>query len=172
MLFRHKFSLWRMEILSLILCLFHFQQPSEGQSSQPTGPSRVAAVGPYIQTTPAPPVLPRQDILVKPAYPDGTATLPKPLPKPTTGTCICVQYLPQFAPVNPDSSSPNSVSMWQVLVSWQIRSPRCQICFPTQKLTATPMATPPPFPAWPATDPRRKVRLSPTFKEPHSDSCS
>uniref|UniRef100_A0A8C1F7Z1 Tumor protein p53 binding protein, 2b n=3 Tax=Cyprinidae TaxID=7953 RepID=A0A8C1F7Z1_CYPCA len=60
-------------------------QPSEGQSSQPTGPSRVAAVGPYIQTTPAPPVLPRQDILVKPAYPDGTATLPKPLPKPTTG---------------------------------------------------------------------------------------
>uniref|UniRef100_A0A8C1I0W5 Tumor protein p53 binding protein, 2b n=2 Tax=Cyprinus carpio TaxID=7962 RepID=A0A8C1I0W5_CYPCA len=82
--------------------------PSEGQSSQPTGPSRVAAVGPYIQTTPAPPVLPRQDILVKPAYPDGTATLPKPLPKPTTGTCICVQYLPQFAPVNPDSSSPNS----------------------------------------------------------------
>uniref|UniRef100_A0A673GII8 Tumor protein p53 binding protein, 2b n=1 Tax=Sinocyclocheilus rhinocerous TaxID=307959 RepID=A0A673GII8_9TELE len=60
-------------------------QPSEGQSSQPTGPSRVAAVGPYIQTTLAPPVPPRQEILVKPAYPDGTATLPKPLPKPTTG---------------------------------------------------------------------------------------
>ncbi|RXN06438.1 apoptosis-stimulating of p53 2-like isoform X1 [Labeo rohita] len=60
-------------------------QPTEGQSSQPTGPSRVAAVGPYIQTTPAPPVPPRQEILVKPAYPDGTATLPKPLPKPTTG---------------------------------------------------------------------------------------
>ncbi|XP_043079012.1 apoptosis-stimulating of p53 protein 2b isoform X1 [Puntigrus tetrazona] len=60
-------------------------QPSEGQSSQPMGPSRVAAVGPYIQTTPAPPVPPRQEILVKPAYPDGTATLPKPLPKPTTG---------------------------------------------------------------------------------------
>uniref|UniRef100_A0A672Q0P4 Apoptosis-stimulating of p53 protein 2-like n=1 Tax=Sinocyclocheilus grahami TaxID=75366 RepID=A0A672Q0P4_SINGR len=60
-------------------------QPSEGQSSQPTGPSRVAAVGPYIQTTAAPPVPPRQEILMKPAYPDGTATLPKPLPKPTTG---------------------------------------------------------------------------------------
>ncbi|XP_051979476.1 apoptosis-stimulating of p53 protein 2b isoform X1 [Xyrauchen texanus] len=57
----------------------------EGQSSQSTGPPRVAAVGPYIQTTPAPPVPPRQEILVKPAYPDGTATLPKPLTKPTIG---------------------------------------------------------------------------------------
>ncbi|XP_051550806.1 apoptosis-stimulating of p53 protein 2-like [Myxocyprinus asiaticus] len=56
----------------------------EGQSSQPTSMPRVAAVGPYIQTTPAPQVPPRQEILVKPAYPDGTATLPKPLPKPTT----------------------------------------------------------------------------------------
>uniref|UniRef100_A0A671TD14 Apoptosis-stimulating of p53 protein 2-like n=1 Tax=Sinocyclocheilus anshuiensis TaxID=1608454 RepID=A0A671TD14_9TELE len=62
--------------------------PSEGKSSQPTVPSRVAAVGPYIQTTPAPPVPPRQEILVKLAYPNGSATLPKPLPKPTTGTCF------------------------------------------------------------------------------------
>lgn len=62
--------------------------PTEGQISQPTGPSRVAAVGPYIQTTPAPPVPPRQEILVKPAYPDVTATLPKTLPKPTTGAGI------------------------------------------------------------------------------------
>ncbi|TRY96987.1 hypothetical protein DNTS_001427 [Danionella cerebrum] len=60
-------------------------QPPEGQSSQPIGPSRVAAVGPYIQSTPGPPLPPRQEILVKPAYPDGTATLPKPLPKQTTG---------------------------------------------------------------------------------------
>ncbi|XP_056303671.1 apoptosis-stimulating of p53 protein 2b isoform X1 [Danio aesculapii] len=60
-------------------------QPSEGQNPQSVGPSRVAAVGPYIQTTPAPPLPPKQEILVKPAYPDGTATLPKPLPKPTTG---------------------------------------------------------------------------------------
>uniref|UniRef100_A0A673GIG8 Tumor protein p53 binding protein, 2b n=1 Tax=Sinocyclocheilus rhinocerous TaxID=307959 RepID=A0A673GIG8_9TELE len=89
-------------------------QPSEGQSSQPTGPSRVAAVGPYIQTTLAPPVPPRQEILVKPAYPDGTATLPKPLPKPTTGMCIYLQYLPPIAPITPDSSFPNSISMCQV----------------------------------------------------------
>uniref|UniRef100_A0A8C1W105 Tumor protein p53 binding protein, 2b n=1 Tax=Cyprinus carpio TaxID=7962 RepID=A0A8C1W105_CYPCA len=86
--------------------------PSEGQSSQPTVPSRVAAVGPYIQTTPAPPVPPRQEILVKPAYPDGTATLPKPLPKPTTGMCIYLQYLQPTAPITPDSSFPNSISMY------------------------------------------------------------
>uniref|UniRef100_A0A9J8AZP6 Tumor protein p53 binding protein, 2b n=1 Tax=Cyprinus carpio carpio TaxID=630221 RepID=A0A9J8AZP6_CYPCA len=87
-------------------------QPSEGQSSQPTVPSRVAAVGPYIQTTPAPPVPPRQEILVKPAYPDGTATLPKPLPKPTTGMCIYLQYLQPTAPITPVSSFPNSISMY------------------------------------------------------------
>uniref|UniRef100_A0A8C1F8K0 Tumor protein p53 binding protein, 2b n=1 Tax=Cyprinus carpio carpio TaxID=630221 RepID=A0A8C1F8K0_CYPCA len=86
--------------------------PSEGQSSQPTVPSRVAAVGPYIQTTPAPPVPPRQEILVKPAYPDGTATLPKPLPKPTTGMCIYLQYLQPTAPITPVSSFPNSISMY------------------------------------------------------------
>ncbi|XP_053193578.1 apoptosis-stimulating of p53 protein 2b [Scomber japonicus] len=45
--------------------------------------SRVAAVGPYMQssstTSPqGPPVPARQEALVKPAYPDGTATLPMP----------------------------------------------------------------------------------------------
>ncbi|XP_034721398.1 apoptosis-stimulating of p53 protein 2-like, partial [Etheostoma cragini] len=46
--------------------------------------SRVAAVGPYIQssppTPPGPPVPARQDVLVKPAYPDGTATATLPVP--------------------------------------------------------------------------------------------
>uniref|UniRef100_A0A3P9CDA8 Apoptosis-stimulating of p53 protein 2 n=1 Tax=Maylandia zebra TaxID=106582 RepID=A0A3P9CDA8_9CICH len=64
--------------------------------------SRVAAVGPYIQSSSTsssqgPPVPVRQEILVKPAYPDGTATLPmadsslKPPPrpvKPASGTCF------------------------------------------------------------------------------------
>uniref|UniRef100_A0A671VG25 Tumor protein p53 binding protein, 2b n=1 Tax=Sparus aurata TaxID=8175 RepID=A0A671VG25_SPAAU len=45
--------------------------------------SRVAAVGPYIQSSSTtssqgPPVPARQEVLVKPAYPDGTATLPMP----------------------------------------------------------------------------------------------
>ncbi|XP_026883500.2 apoptosis-stimulating of p53 protein 2b isoform X2 [Electrophorus electricus] len=57
-------------------------QPAEGQGSHPPIiPARVAAVGPYIQT--APPLPPRQEVVVKPAYPDGTATLPKPLAKPS-----------------------------------------------------------------------------------------
>lgn len=64
--------------------------------------SRVAAVGPYIQSSSTsssqgPPVPVRQEILVKPAYPDGTVTLPmadsslKPPPrpvKPASGTCF------------------------------------------------------------------------------------
>uniref|UniRef100_W5KAX1 Tumor protein p53 binding protein, 2b n=1 Tax=Astyanax mexicanus TaxID=7994 RepID=W5KAX1_ASTMX len=56
-------------------------QPTEGHTSQPLlSQSRVAAVGPYIQSPP-PPLPPRQEVLIKPAYPDGTATLPKPLAK-------------------------------------------------------------------------------------------
>ncbi|XP_037390576.1 apoptosis-stimulating of p53 protein 2b isoform X1 [Pygocentrus nattereri] len=61
----------------------NFPQPADGHSSQPpVGQSRVAAVGPYIQCPP-PPLPPRQEVVIKPAYPDGTATLPKPLAKPT-----------------------------------------------------------------------------------------
>uniref|UniRef100_A0AAX7UT60 SH3 domain-containing protein n=1 Tax=Astatotilapia calliptera TaxID=8154 RepID=A0AAX7UT60_ASTCA len=84
-------------------------QQSENQpvASDCTAPqysmgSRVAAVGPYIQSSSTsssqgPPVPVRQEILVKPAYPDGTATLPmadsslKPPPrpvKPASGTCF------------------------------------------------------------------------------------
>ncbi|XP_024858081.1 apoptosis-stimulating of p53 protein 2 isoform X3 [Kryptolebias marmoratus] len=45
--------------------------------------SRVAAVGPYIQSSSTsgsqgPPAQDRQEMMVKPAYPDGTATLPMP----------------------------------------------------------------------------------------------
>ncbi|XP_054654129.1 apoptosis-stimulating of p53 protein 2-like isoform X2 [Dunckerocampus dactyliophorus] len=52
--------------------------PSDGPAGQQqSGPSRVAAVGPYIQSS----TIPRggsgrHELLVKPAYPDGTATLP------------------------------------------------------------------------------------------------
>uniref|UniRef100_A0A8C6UZJ0 Tumor protein p53 binding protein, 2a n=1 Tax=Neogobius melanostomus TaxID=47308 RepID=A0A8C6UZJ0_9GOBI len=41
-----------------------------------SGPSRVAAVGPYIQSSTMPRGPVRNELLVKPAYPDGTATLP------------------------------------------------------------------------------------------------
>lgn len=56
---------------------------SDGVAPQHCGGSRVAAVGPYIQSSSTtssqgPPVPARQEALVKPAYPDGTATLPMP----------------------------------------------------------------------------------------------
>ncbi|XP_031157003.2 apoptosis-stimulating of p53 protein 2-like isoform X2 [Sander lucioperca] len=55
---------------------------SDGAAPQHGVGSRVAAVGPYIQSSSTgsqgPPVPARQDLLVKPAYPDGTATLPMP----------------------------------------------------------------------------------------------
>uniref|UniRef100_A0A3Q2R2K7 Tumor protein p53 binding protein, 2a n=1 Tax=Fundulus heteroclitus TaxID=8078 RepID=A0A3Q2R2K7_FUNHE len=50
--------------------------PSDGQAGPQSGPSRVAAVGPYIQSSTMPRGQARHDLLVKPAYPDGTATLP------------------------------------------------------------------------------------------------
>lgn len=62
--------------LFLLLSLCTIQLPSDGQAGQHTGPSRVAAVGPYIQSSTMPRGPVRQDPLVKPAYPDGTATLP------------------------------------------------------------------------------------------------
>ncbi|XP_068597720.1 apoptosis-stimulating of p53 protein 2-like [Brachionichthys hirsutus] len=52
--------------------------PSESQAGQQSGPSRVAAVGPYIQSSTMPRGPARHDPLVKPAYPDGTTTLPTP----------------------------------------------------------------------------------------------
>uniref|UniRef100_A0A8C7SMT7 Ras-associating domain-containing protein n=1 Tax=Oncorhynchus mykiss TaxID=8022 RepID=A0A8C7SMT7_ONCMY len=55
--------------------------PTKSQALQPCGPSRVAAVGPYILSStaaPGSPVPSRQELLIKPAYPDGTTTLPMP----------------------------------------------------------------------------------------------
>ncbi|XP_029305694.1 apoptosis-stimulating of p53 protein 2 isoform X2 [Cottoperca gobio] len=64
----------------------HLQVPSDGQAGQQSGPSRVAAVGPYIQSSTMPRGPVRHDLLVKPAYPDGTATLPAQDPQSKTGT--------------------------------------------------------------------------------------
>ncbi|XP_032396422.1 apoptosis-stimulating of p53 protein 2a isoform X3 [Etheostoma spectabile] len=64
----------------------HLQVPSDGQAGQQSGPSRVAAVGPYIQSSTMPRGPVRHDLLVKPAYPDGTATLPTHDPQSKAGT--------------------------------------------------------------------------------------
>lgn len=68
--------------LSLSLSLSFFpvcgvlQVPSDGQAGQQSGPSRVAAVGPYIPSSTMPRGPVKHELLVKPAYPDGTSTLP------------------------------------------------------------------------------------------------
>ncbi|XP_044288567.1 apoptosis-stimulating of p53 protein 2 isoform X1 [Varanus komodoensis] len=51
--------------------------PSDGNQPQPvvSTPSRVAAVGPYIQSSTMPRIASRNEPLVKPAFPDGTLTL-------------------------------------------------------------------------------------------------
>uniref|UniRef100_A0A8D0GS54 Tumor protein p53 binding protein 2 n=1 Tax=Sphenodon punctatus TaxID=8508 RepID=A0A8D0GS54_SPHPU len=50
---------------------------SDGNLPQPvvSAPSRVAAVGPYIQSSTMPRIASRPELLVKPAFPDGTPTL-------------------------------------------------------------------------------------------------
>ncbi|KAH0622669.1 hypothetical protein JD844_025171 [Phrynosoma platyrhinos] len=53
---------------------------SDGNQPQPvvSTPSRVAAVGPYIQSSTMPRIASRNELLVKPAFPDGTTTLQVP----------------------------------------------------------------------------------------------
>uniref|UniRef100_A0A4W5JLT5 Tumor protein p53 binding protein, 2a n=1 Tax=Hucho hucho TaxID=62062 RepID=A0A4W5JLT5_9TELE len=79
--------------------------PSDGPvGQQQQGPSRVAAVGPYIQSSTMPRGPVRHELLVKPAaYPDGTATLPahpEPQDKANTGETV----IPTF-PISPLPSS-------------------------------------------------------------------
>lgn len=69
-----------------LLYSFTVQVPTDGQAGQQSGPSRVAAVGPYIQSSTMPRGPVRHDMLVKPAYPDGTATLPSNNPQSKAGT--------------------------------------------------------------------------------------
>lgn len=64
----------------MVCYLAVLQVTSDGGSSQHGGISRVAAVGPYIQSSQVPPFPAHQEVLVKPAYPDGTSTLPAPEP--------------------------------------------------------------------------------------------
>uniref|UniRef100_A0A3B3D256 Tumor protein p53 binding protein, 2a n=1 Tax=Oryzias melastigma TaxID=30732 RepID=A0A3B3D256_ORYME len=59
--------------------------PSESQAGQQPGASRVAAVGPYIQSSTMPRGPARHDQPIKPAYPDGTSTLPTQDPQSKAG---------------------------------------------------------------------------------------
>uniref|UniRef100_A0A3P8V205 Tumor protein p53 binding protein, 2a n=1 Tax=Cynoglossus semilaevis TaxID=244447 RepID=A0A3P8V205_CYNSE len=78
-------------------------QPSDGQAGQQTGPSRVAAVGPYIQSSTMPRGPMRHELLVKPAYPDGTATLPS--HDPQSKASIHPSRLPDWGSSGMDSNT-------------------------------------------------------------------
>ncbi|XP_035519165.1 apoptosis-stimulating of p53 protein 2a isoform X10 [Morone saxatilis] len=80
----------------------HLQLPSDGQAGQQSGPSRVAAVGPYIQSSTMPRGPVRHDLLVKPAYPDGTATLPVHDPQSKAGTGLQPSKLADWGSSTPE----------------------------------------------------------------------
>ncbi|XP_070696533.1 apoptosis-stimulating of p53 protein 2a isoform X2 [Pempheris klunzingeri] len=82
----------------------HLQVPSDGQAGQQSGPSRVAAVGPYIQSSTMPRGPVRHDLLVKPAYPDGTATLPTHDPQSKAGTGLQPSKLADWGSSGPESN--------------------------------------------------------------------
>ncbi|XP_068424073.1 apoptosis-stimulating of p53 protein 2a isoform X4 [Clinocottus analis] len=79
--------------------------PSDGQAGQQLGPSRVAAVGPYIQSSTMPRGPVRHDLLVKPAYPDGTATLPAHEPQGKAGTGLQPSKLADWSSSGPESNT-------------------------------------------------------------------
>uniref|UniRef100_G3NZ77 Tumor protein p53 binding protein, 2a n=1 Tax=Gasterosteus aculeatus aculeatus TaxID=481459 RepID=G3NZ77_GASAC len=78
--------------------------PSDGQAGPQSGPSRVAAVGPYIQSSTMPRGPVRHDLLVKPAHPDGTATLPATEPQSKAGTGLQPSKLADWASPGPESN--------------------------------------------------------------------
>ncbi|XP_041866913.1 apoptosis-stimulating of p53 protein 2-like isoform X3 [Melanotaenia boesemani] len=79
--------------------------PSDGQAGQHSGPSRVAAVGPYIQSSTMPRGSARHDLLVKPAYPDSTATLPSHDPQNKARTGLQPGKLADWSSSGPESNS-------------------------------------------------------------------
>ncbi|XP_040905374.1 apoptosis-stimulating of p53 protein 2-like isoform X3 [Toxotes jaculatrix] len=83
----------------------HLQQPSDGQAGQQSGPSRVAAVGPYIQSSTMPRGPARHDLLVKPAYPDGTATLPAHDPQSKAGSGLQPSKQADWSSSGPESNT-------------------------------------------------------------------
>ncbi|XP_058240313.1 apoptosis-stimulating of p53 protein 2a isoform X2 [Hemibagrus wyckioides] len=78
---------------------------SDGQPPQSVGQSRVAAVGPYIQSSTVPRGPARHELL-KPTYPDGTATLP---PQDKSTGMVSAPTKPG---TGPQSSKALNVSDW------------------------------------------------------------
>uniref|UniRef100_A0A8C8GHM8 Tumor protein p53 binding protein, 2a n=1 Tax=Oncorhynchus tshawytscha TaxID=74940 RepID=A0A8C8GHM8_ONCTS len=76
-----------------------------GSQQQHQGPSRVAAVGPYIQSSTMPRGPVRHELLVKPAvYPDGTANMPaQPDPQGKANTGVTTEEMKKDRRVRPFS---------------------------------------------------------------------
>lgn len=77
------FKLCEWILQNKIIYIFFFFSPkvsSDGNLPQPvaSAPSRVAAVGPYIQSSTMPRIASRPELLVKPAFSDGTQALQVP----------------------------------------------------------------------------------------------
>ncbi|XP_010766813.1 apoptosis-stimulating of p53 protein 2-like [Notothenia coriiceps] len=83
----------------------HLQVPTDGPAGQQSGPSRVAAVGPYIQSSTMPRGPVRHELLVKPAYPDGTATLPAHDPQSKAGPGLQPSKLADWGSSGPESNT-------------------------------------------------------------------
>ncbi|XP_037535328.1 apoptosis-stimulating of p53 protein 2a isoform X2 [Nematolebias whitei] len=79
--------------------------PSDGQTGQQSGPSRVAAVGPYIQSSTMPRGQVRHDLLVKPVYSDSTSPLAGNEPQSKAGTGSQSGKLADWSASNQDSNT-------------------------------------------------------------------
>ncbi|XP_048124976.1 apoptosis-stimulating of p53 protein 2a isoform X2 [Alosa alosa] len=91
----------------------HPKVSSDIHIQQQTGGSRVAAVGPYIQSSTMPRGQLRHEQLVKPPFPDGTSTLPAqerttPELKSSTGSMFTGVHSPKVAGLSDQSISTTS----------------------------------------------------------------
>uniref|UniRef100_A0A8C8A2G0 Tumor protein p53 binding protein, 2a n=1 Tax=Oryzias sinensis TaxID=183150 RepID=A0A8C8A2G0_9TELE len=79
--------------------------PNGYPAGQQPGGSRVAAVGPYIQSSTMPRGPARHDQPIKPAYPDGTSTLPAQDPQSKAGAGLQSNKQADWRSSGPDSNT-------------------------------------------------------------------
>uniref|UniRef100_A0A8C7ZX00 Tumor protein p53 binding protein, 2a n=1 Tax=Oryzias sinensis TaxID=183150 RepID=A0A8C7ZX00_9TELE len=133
--------------------------PSESTAGQQPGGSRVAAVGPYIQSSTMPRGPARHDQPIKPAYPDGTSTLPAQDPQSKAGageekkkkkneflTCILESDVKRDRKVRPFSMFEPTEAAATTLR----KNPSCDdLVRDAQSAPKAPVKVPPPVPTKP-----------------------
>ncbi|XP_058240317.1 apoptosis-stimulating of p53 protein 2a isoform X5 [Hemibagrus wyckioides] len=129
---------------------------SDGQPPQSVGQSRVAAVGPYIQSSTVPRGPARHELL-KPTYPDGTATLP---PQDKSTGMVSAPTKPGTAPDDPDvlkrgqqDRKARPISMFESTepstASLRKNQSSDDLARDAQNATKNPVKVPPPVPSKP-----------------------